>query len=118
MLWLGVVKRAGVQKARRIRKPAKIAERIQALGCDPIEGMVRLAKLSEEEGDYPTAARCMGQLLDRVAPKLSSVAVTPGEDDEKISFNLQIGQPLPLSESLQLLMDAADAAGVPTEKTA
>lgn len=57
-------------------KKVDIAERLRELGFDPVDGMVRIAKLAEAEKKYGLAAKIMGDLLEYTAPKLKSMEVS------------------------------------------
>lgn len=58
--------------ARRI----DIAKRLEELGLDPVEGMVRIASRAEASGNLPLAAKIMADLLEYTAPKLKSMEVS------------------------------------------
>lgn len=73
-------------------------------GCDPILDSVRCAKALEKDGELAQAGRIYVDLISYLAPKLKSV-------DTKIEHSGEIkNSPLALSESLQLIADAARAA--------
>ncbi len=57
------------------RKRVDIAERLQQLGVDPLEAMVRIARRAEEVNNLPLAAKILGDLLEYTAPKLKSMEV-------------------------------------------
>ena len=54
-------------------KKVDIAERLKELGCDPVEGLARIAKNAEQGGKPALAAKVYSDLLGYVAPKLKSV---------------------------------------------
>jgi len=54
-------------------KRVEIAERLKALGVDPVEGMARIAMQAERNGNATLAAKIYGELLQYTAPKLKAV---------------------------------------------
>lgn len=57
-------------------KRVDIAKRLEELGLDPVEGMVRIAERAEANGNLSLAAKIMGDLLEYTAPKLKSMEVS------------------------------------------
>ena len=66
---LGEKRRQGIPNKRSV----EIAERLAALGCDPIEGMARIAKEAEAEGDKALAGQMFKELAQYVAAKRKAV---------------------------------------------
>lgn len=54
-------------------KRVDIAERLKALGVDPVEGMVRIAQKAEATGNLALAGKMLGDLLEYTAPKLKAM---------------------------------------------
>jgi len=54
-------------------KRVDIAKRLEELGCDPVEGMVRIAQAAEENKNPTLAAHILGELLQYTAPKLKAM---------------------------------------------
>lgn len=61
-------------------KRVDIAERLKELDCDPVAGMVRIAKAAEDNKNLPLAAKILGDLLEYTAPKLKSVEHSIGPE--------------------------------------
>ena len=65
---------------RRAGTPNKrtqdVIDKLEDLGCDPIEGMARIARQAEEEGDKVLAARMYTELAPYIAPKRKAVEQT------------------------------------------
>ena len=57
------------------RQRVDIAERLKQLNVDPVEGMARIARRAEEQGNLALAAKVLGDLLEYTAPKLKSMEV-------------------------------------------
>lgn len=57
-------------------KRVDIAKRLEELGVDPVEGMVRIAERAEAAGNFPLAAKILSDLLQYTAPKLKSMEVS------------------------------------------
>ena len=70
-------KRPGAGRKRGVpnRKSLIAAEALEALGCSPLEGMVRIAEAAEAEGDKALAGRMYSELAQYVAPKRKAVEV-------------------------------------------
>jgi len=75
---------AGRPKGSKNKKSLEIQEKLQELNCDPIEGLVRIAMLSEEDAQNSDAPKdrvphmniakdCYKELAGYVAYKLKSV---------------------------------------------
>lgn len=54
-------------------KKVDIAERLKELGCDPVEGLARIAAAAEANGKAELAAKVYSDLMGYTAPKLKSV---------------------------------------------
>ncbi len=57
-----------------------IIERLEALGCDPIEGMAIIAKQAMADKDFTLAGRMYRELAQYVAPKRKAIEVTAPKD--------------------------------------
>lgn len=64
-------------------KRVDIADRLKALGVDPVEGLTRIAAKAERLGNDALAAKVYGELLQYTAPKLKTVehAIEAGTRD-------------------------------------
>lgn len=96
---------AGRPTGSRGRRTQEVVERLENLGCDPLEGMVRIASQAEAAGDLNLAGRMYAELAPYVAPKLKSVEhsgpggrpllpdapeYTPLESARRIAFALSL----------------------------
>ena len=76
---------------RKVGTPNKasqqIVEKLEALGCDPIEGMAHIAM--DTFNPLEIRARMYAELAQYVAPKRKSVEIETGEK-ERIVFNIGI----------------------------
>lgn len=75
------------------RKTADVVARLEALGCDPIEGMARLAM--DPENAPELRGRMYAELAQYVAPKRRALDVGTA-DAAPVSIRIGIGKgPLP-----------------------
>lgn len=70
------------------RRTAEVAERLAALGCDPIEGMARLAM--DESVAPELRGRMFAELAQYVAPKRKALDVASASHQP---VNINIGIP-------------------------
>jgi hypothetical protein len=87
-------KTGGRTKGTPNKKTRDVIEKLEALGCDPIEGMARLALQAEEDGDKSLAARMYSELAVYVAPKRKAIEQTvvnelEGTTREELEANYQ-----------------------------
>jgi hypothetical protein len=75
----------GRPKGTPNKKSVEVAEKLAALGCDPLEGMARIAKIAEAEQDYALAGAMHKELAQYVAPKRRAVEHT-GADGASIDL--------------------------------
>ena len=62
-------RRGGRTKGTPNKRTLEVQERLQELGCDPIEGMVRIGTAAEQRGEYQLAGQMYKELAQYVAPK-------------------------------------------------
>lgn len=62
-------KTGGRRKGTPNKKTQNVIERLDKLKCDPLEGMVRIAKQAEQDGDYPLAGSMYKELATYVYAK-------------------------------------------------
>jgi hypothetical protein len=72
----GSPKTGGRQKGTQNKATSSVTEQLDALGCDPIAGMVKLAELSMEAKDYAMAFQCFKELAQYKAAKRKAIEVT------------------------------------------
>lgn len=78
-------RRGGRKKGVPNKKTQDVAEKIQKLGCDPIEGMINVANLALQEKDLALAGNMYKELAQYIAPKRKAVEIT-GDDGGPIKF--------------------------------
>jgi len=75
-------KRAGRKKGTPNKRTQDIIERLNALNCDPIEGMAKIAGIAMKEGkkqDLALAGQMYKELAQYVAPKRKAIELTGPE---------------------------------------
>jgi|SRR5680860_104733 len=80
-------KTGGRRKGTPNRKTEAVIDRLEALGCDPIEGMARLAMDGTVE--LSIRAQMYKELAQYVAPKRKAIEIT-GEDGGPIKGELTL----------------------------
>ena len=81
-------RRGGRQRGTPNRATLAVAERLAALGCDPIEGMARLAL--DPTNAPELRARMFAELAQYVAPKRKAIEAS-GPDGEPIEHSVRHG---------------------------
>lgn len=56
-------------------RQSAIAKRLEDMGVDPLENLVRIAQRAEAAGNLSLAAKTWGDLMQYMAPKLKSMEV-------------------------------------------
>tara|TARA_R110000737_G_C14163245_1_gene409926 strand:+ start:147 stop:455 length:309 start_codon:yes stop_codon:yes gene_type:complete len=69
-------KTGGRVKGKPNKVQAEVAERLTVLDCDPIAGMVAIAKQAMVEGELVIAGNMFKELAQYVAPKRKSIEMT------------------------------------------
>ena len=64
------------------RKTTDVLEKLEAMDCDPISAMARLAMKAEADGDIALAARLYSELSPYTAPKRKAVEQTIKHEEE------------------------------------
>jgi hypothetical protein len=77
---------SGRPKGSRNKLTLEVIDRLEALGCDPIEGMARIAM--DEKAELSLRAQMYKELAQYVAPKRKAVEVT-GEDGDSLQMELK-----------------------------
>src|SRR5680860_155693 len=72
-------KTGGRSKGTPNRKTRAVIDRLEALGCDPIEGMARIAM--DEAADLSIRAQMYKELAQYVAPKRKAIEITSEDGD-------------------------------------
>ena len=65
------------------RKTFDVIEKLEALDCDPISAMARLAMKAEADGDIALAARLYSELSPYTAPKRKAIEQTIKHEEER-----------------------------------
>lgn len=99
----GTAKTGGRKKGVKNKVNVSVKERLEKLGCDPIEGMFRIAEKAEEgvtigvddngepitRPDYALAGQMYKELAQYIAPKRKAIEHT-GADGEAIQTETKI----------------------------
>lgn len=75
---------SGRKPGQTCRLAADVRTKLQEMGCDPIEGLARLAM--DPKSERPIVARCLTELAQYVYPKRRSVEIS-GIDGAAIEVN-------------------------------
>lgn len=68
-------RRGGRKKGTPNKKTASIQEKLDAMGCDPLEGMALIAQGAMEANDFTLAGSMYKELAQYVAPKRKALDV-------------------------------------------
>ncbi len=82
-------KTGGRQAGTPNKRTAAVTERLEALGCDPIEGMAALAM--DFTNSPELRGRMFAELAQYVAPKRKAVEIGSG-DQHRVTFALNVGR--------------------------
>ena len=98
-------RRGGRKTGTPNKRTLAVAEKLAALGCDPIEGMARIPM--DEQAELGLRAQMYKELAQYVAPKRKAMEVT-GED----------GGPVKTEMTVRELLDAINgqSLGPPSER--
>jgi hypothetical protein len=66
----------GRKKGTLNKKTQSVIDRLVELGCDPIEGMVKIANKAFDEGELILAGSMYKELAQYVSPKRKSIEMT------------------------------------------
>jgi len=72
----GSAKTGGRKKGTPNKATQTITEKLEALNCDPLEGMAKIAKQAMAEGEMALAGQMFKELAQYVAPKRKSVEMS------------------------------------------
>jgi hypothetical protein len=90
-------KTGGRQKGTPNKATQSIQQRLDDLGCDPIEGMVKIANEALNNADLQLAGNMYKELAQYVAPKRKSIEHT-GVDGETLQLVTRV-ELIPLDNS-------------------
>ena len=91
-------KTGGRQPGTPNRRTQEVCDRLAALGCDPIEGMARIAL--DPANTPELRAKMYAELAQYVAPKRKSVDLSSTTGDKQVVFNIGIKRQPAASDSL------------------
>jgi hypothetical protein len=80
----GLPKTGGRMSGTPNRKTHELTEKLAKLGCDPIEGLARIAMADETAPELKV--RCYAELAQYVHPKRKAMELGPGKDGEPLKF--------------------------------
>lgn len=72
----GARKGAGRKKGQTNKRTREIGEKLDELGCDPIEGMARIAQTAMDSGDLALAGSMYKELAQYILPKRKAIEHT------------------------------------------
>lgn len=75
---------AGRKKGQPNKRSVAIQDKLKKLGCDPIEGMARIAEQAMGEGDMQLAGSMYKELAQYIAPKRKAVELSNEEGKEPL----------------------------------
>jgi len=90
-------KTGGRQKGTPNRATMEVQSRLEQLGCDPIEGMARLAMDTSNSPEL--RGRLLSELIQYVAPKRRAIEVN-ADQGERVTFYLGIPRRQPENPAL------------------
>jgi hypothetical protein len=84
----GRKKGSGAKRARisvgHSTLPGPVSDKLRALNCDPIEGMVRIAQVAEVEKDFALAGRMYSELAQYEHPKRRAIEHSLGTEAAEV----------------------------------
>ncbi|MBM3380286.1 MAG: hypothetical protein FJY39_11230 [Betaproteobacteria bacterium] len=86
-------KSGGRLKGTPNRRTQDLQTQLERLGCDPFEGMARIAM--DPESPVEVRARMFAELAQYIAPKRKAIQVDTGEAN-RVVFNIGIDRRMPL----------------------
>ena len=103
----GCKKTGGRVPGSQNKRNAEFAKLIEATGFQPLEALCEVGNNAMASGNSEMVFACAKELLPYLHPKKKAIEVT-GVDAAPVDFHINIGGALTLSDSLQLIQDAAD----------
>lgn len=70
-----ISRRGGRKAGVPNKRTQKLIDRLESLDCDPLEGLAKIAKQAESEGELSLAADCYNKLMPYVYHKRKAVEV-------------------------------------------
>lgn len=81
---------SGRPKGARTHARVDVSERLAAMNCKPFDGMARIAKIAEAQGDHAIAVQCYKELAKYVAPQLKAIEHS-GDIDTSLTIVINKG---------------------------
>ena len=79
------------RKGKPLKHTQEIADKLAALGCDPITGMAEIAEEARATGDLALAGQMYKELAQYIAPKRKAIEHSgPGGSDIKTVSRIEI----------------------------
>ena len=79
------------RKGKPLKHTIEIAEKLAAIGCDPIQGMAEIAEEARFKGDITLAGQMYKELAQYIAPKRKAIEHSgPGGSDIKTVSRIEI----------------------------
>ncbi len=78
-------KTGGRQAGTLNKRTQELTERLESLGCDPVEGLVRIA--NDKSASLELRAKCFADLLPYVYPRRRPADDSPYGEQERIILN-------------------------------
>lgn len=83
-------KKGGRVKGTPNKKTQDVIDRLNALGCDPIEGMAKIAKTALASDDLQLAGQMYKELAQYVAPKRKAIEMTGADGKDLIPSSITV----------------------------
>jgi hypothetical protein len=81
------IKTGGRKAGTPNKRTVEVTERLRELGCDPIEGMARLAM--DEKNTPELRGRMHAELASYVAPKRKALELDAGRDNQEFRLTIR-----------------------------
>jgi hypothetical protein len=92
------LKTGGRKKGTPNKRTMELAERLEAMGCDPLEGMARIAM--DPESPPELRGRMYAELAQYVYPKRR--AIDTGETGNVVAISINFGKPERVIENTRI----------------
>ena len=79
-------RRGGRSKGTPNKKNLSIQAKFESIGCDPLEGMARIAEEAMATQDYQLAGNMYKELAQYVAPKRKAVEISGDNEAEPVQI--------------------------------
>ena len=83
-------RRGGRAKGVKNKATQSVQDKLDSLGCDPIEGLANIAKQAMDDEDYQLAGNMYKELAQYVAPKRKSVEMSGPNGEDLIPASIKV----------------------------